>query len=338
MIIKPFNLKTYNTFGFSVNAFGGVVILTVAQLRDAMMFARANRLPIVPIGGGSNIILKNNLAHLALIIRIPGIELMVEDERHVYIRVGAGVEWDDLVAYSLAQGWFGLENLSIIPGTVGACPIQNVGAYGVEIKDFLHELSAFDSISFEEKKFTNRDCRFQYRNSVFKNEYKDKYIITSVTFRLNKQPAVNVTDINLQKELSAIAKEQITPQLVRQAVIAVRTRRLPKVADIGNAGSFYMNPIVNEQVFTPIFHQYNNLLFTRLGENQFKISAGWLIDQCGWKGYRENSVGVYEHNPLILVNFGAGTGDLLVALSQKIQDSVYNNFGVNLIVEPRIYD
>ena len=337
MIKRPFDLKAYNTFGFSVKSMAGAVISSVNQLVETIESAQLNQLPIIIIGGGSNIVLKNNLPGLALIIKIPGVEIIEDHAEHVYIRVGAGVVWDELVQYSLNQGWYGLENLSIIPGTVGACPIQNVGAYGVEIKDFFHELTALDINTLQEKILTNNDCFFQYRDSIFKNEYKDKYVITSVTFKLSKNPQINLTDLNLRKELGHLSYDEISPESVRSAVIAIRNRRLPKVENIGNAGSFFMNPVVEERLFSNIFSQHEDLLFTPLDQNRFKISAGWLIDKCGWKGYRNNGVGVYEKNPLVLINHGGGTGAQLLALSEKIEHSVLTTFGIKLKMEPRLY-
>ena len=315
----------------------GAIISSAHQLREVVHSAQLNQMPIVVIGGGSNIVLKNNLPGLALIIKILGIEVIADHTEHVYIRVGAGVEWDKLVQYSLNQGWYGLENLSIIPGTVGACPIQNVGAYGVEIKDFFHELTALDTNTLQEKILTNNDCCFQYRDSIFKNEYKDKYIVTSVTFKLSKNPKINLTDLNLRKELEHLSEDKISPEHVRNAVIAIRNRRLPKVEDIGNAGSCFMNPIVEEHLFANVFSQHEDLLFTSLDQNRFKISAGWLIGKCGWKGYKENGVGVYEQNPLILINYDGGTGVQLLALSEKIERSVFTAFGIKLKMEPRLY-
>jgi len=338
MIIKqPFDLKNYNTFGFEVAAELGVIVTSVVELNEAIIAARSKQLPLMIIGGGSNVVLKNHLSSFALIIRIPGIEKIDEDINHIYIRVGAGVQWDELVHYSLSEAWYGLENLSIIPGTVGACPIQNIGAYGVEIKDFFHELTALEIDTLDLRTFAKEACRFKYRDSIFKNEYRDQYVITSVTFRLNKTPKLNLNDANLRKELSHLSDDDITPLDLRNAVIAVRNRRLPDVKYIGNAGSFYMNPIIDEALFHDIYGQYQDLVFTPLEQNQYKISAAWLVDKCGWKGYQESAIGVFEVNALVLINRGGGNADELLALSQKIQQSVFETFGVQLKMEPRLY-
>lgn len=337
MITQPFDLKTFNTFGFAANAKAGALISSMPELHAALDYAKTNQIPLLTIGGGSNIILKTPLPTLALIIRIPGIEFIGEQDEQVFIRVGAGVEWDELVKWSLEQQYYGLENLSIIPGTVGACPIQNVGAYGVEIKDFFHELTALEISSLKEKTFTKEDCCFKYRDSIFKNEYRDQFIITSVTFKLHKKPHLNLIDRNLQKELSHIPEHEITPMHVRNAVIAIRTRRLPDVKMIGNAGSFFMNPIIHADLFHQIYAQYPEVLFTELQDHQYKISAGWLIERCGWKGFQDKAVGVFEINPLVLVNRGGGTAKELLALSEKIINSVYQTFGVELKMEPRLY-
>jgi UDP-N-acetylmuramate dehydrogenase len=337
MIIQPFNLQPYNTFGFAIMAEAGVLVHSLSELRDAIIYANNKNLPLVILGGGSNIVLKQDLPGLALIIRIPGIECIHEDEQHVWVRVGAGVNWDDFVQQSLNQGWYGLENLSIIPGTVGACPIQNVGAYGVEIKDFFHELTALEIKTLDEKVLSKAACQFGYRDSIFKNEYRDQYIVTSVTFKLKKTPQINLVDKNLQKELSHLPADAISPIDLRHAVIAVRNRRLPNVKLIGNAGSFFMNPIIDESLFHDIYGQHQDLIFTPLEQQKYKVSAAWLIDKCGWKGYQDKAVGVFEINALVLVNRGGGTADELLALSEKIKQSVYQTFGVQLKMEPRLY-
>jgi UDP-N-acetylmuramate dehydrogenase len=337
MIKQPFDLKNFNTFGFATQSQAGALISSLEELHTAINFAKSNQLPLLTIGGGSNIVLKEHLPHLVLIIRIPGVELLKDEQDHVLIRVGAGVEWDDLVQYSLNQKWYGLENLSIIPGTVGACPIQNVGAYGVEIKDFFHELTALEIDTLQEKVLSKDDCRFSYRDSIFKNAYRDRFIITSVTFKLSKKPKINLIDRNLRKELSHLPEYEITPEHVREAVITIRTRRLPDVKSIGNAGSFFMNPIIDETLFYDVYTRYPDVLFTELDDKQYKISAGWLIERCGWKGFQDKAVGVFDINPLVLVNRGGGTASELLALSDKIIQSVYETFGISLKMEPRLY-
>lgn len=337
MIKKPFDLKHFNTFGFATKSKAGAIITSIEELHTAIDYAKSQQIPLLTIGGGSNVVLHDNLSALALIIRIPGIELISEDNEHVLIRVGAGVDWDELVQFSLNQKWYGLENLSIIPGTVGACPIQNIGAYGVEIKDFFHELNAIDIESLQESIFSKEDCRFGYRDSIFKNEYRDRFIITSVTFRLYKRPCLHLNYGNLRKELIHLPEYEVTPEHVRDAVIAMRTRGLPNVKKIGNAGSFFMNPVIDASLFHEIYTQYPGIIFTALENHQYKIAAGWLIERCGWKGFQDKGVGVFELNALVLVNRGGGTVDELLALAKKITENVYQTFGVQLKMEPRIY-
>jgi len=337
MIKQPFDLKNFNTFGFAAKSPAGALISSLEELHVAIDYAQSKQMPLLIIGGGSNIVLKDNVSGFALVVRIPGVELLKEDSDHVWIRVGAGVEWDEWVQYSLSQKWYGLENLSIIPGTVGACPIQNVGAYGVEINDFFHELTALEIATLKEHVLSKDDCNFSYRDSIFKNEYRDRFIITSVTFKLSKNPIVNLSFQNLRKELAHLPEDKITPEHVRGAVISIRTRRLPDVKQIGNAGSFFMNPIIDESLFHDIYTQYPDLLFTALEHQQYKISAGWLIECCGWKGFQDKAVGVFEDNPLVLVNRGAGTAAELLELSEKIIQSVYDTFGIRLKMEPRLY-
>ncbi|HBB52753.1 MAG TPA: hypothetical protein DCZ80_02470 [Legionellales bacterium] len=337
MIKQPFDLKNFNTFGFAAKSPAGAVISSLEELHTAISYAKSKQMPLLTIGGGSNIVLQDDLSRFALVIRIPGIDLLQEESDHVLIRVGAGVEWDELVQYSLNQKWYGLENLSIIPGTVGACPIQNVGAYGVEIKDFFHELTALEISSLKEHVLSKEDCCFSYRDSIFKNEYRDRFIITAVTLKLRKNPIVNLSFPNLRKELTHLPEDKITPEDVRHAVISIRTRRLPDVKQIGNAGSFFMNPIVDESLFHDVYKQYPDLLFTALDNQQYKISASWLIERCGWKGFQEKAVGVFEENPLVLVHRGGGTAGDLLELSKKIIQSVYDTFGITLKMEPRLY-
>jgi len=337
IIQQPFDLKNYNTFGFTASAEAGVIVHSVAEVNEAIVAARLRQLPLMSIGDGSNVVLQHHLSVFAMVMRIPGIEQIAEDSHHVYIRVGAGIEWDALVDYSLKQGWYGLENLSLIPGTVGACPIQNVGAYGVEIKDFLHELTAVNIHTLDAQIFSNAACHFKYRDSLFKKECRDQYVITSVTFRLNKIPQLNLNDRNLRHELRHLAEEDITALDLRNAVMTIRRRRLPDPQYIGNAGSFFMNPMIEEALFHDIYAQYKDVVFTLLEQNKYKISAAWLIDKCGWKGYQEHAVGVFEVNALVLINRGGGSVDELLALSHKIQKSVFDTFGVALKMEPRLY-
>jgi UDP-N-acetylmuramate dehydrogenase len=339
MIEQPFNLKKYNTFGFDIQSRVGTIIDSVGQLKTAVHHAQSNELPIIVIGGGSNIVLKNDLPAFTMIIKIPGIEILQEDAESIDVRVGGGVVWDDFVQHSLENHWYGLENLSIIPGTVGACPIQNVGAYGAEIKRFFHELTAYDLNTREVVHLSNEACGFQYRNSLFKNAYKDRFVITSVTFRLRKIPQINMTDHNLQRALEHLPKEEITPALIRETVIHIRNQKLPRVDLIGNAGSFFTNPIIDASLFSDIHRQFNELIFFPLEDGRYKLSAGWLIEKCGWKGYKEpdEGVGVYDNNALVLVNHGRGTAAQLLDLSEKISESVMHTFGVQLAMEPRLY-
>jgi UDP-N-acetylmuramate dehydrogenase len=334
---KPFDLKPYNTFGFAATATAGMIIESVEQLIGAIKTGRTHDLPLVILGGGSNVVIHNIMNAMVLINRIPGIELVREDFEHVYIRVGAGLEWDQVVQYSLAHHWYGLENLSIIPGTAGACPIQNVGAYGVEIKDFFHELEAVDLHTSEIRTFSHSDCKFGYRDSIFKNACKDKFAIVSITLKLNKTPKLNISYSSLRQALHPVETASLTPLDVRKAVIEIRTKRLPSVTQIGNVGSFFTNPTIDAAVYHELTEQYDDLTGNAVNNNQYKLSAGWLIAKCGWQAYREDNIGVYPHNPLVLVNHGAGTSMELLTLAHKITASVREKFAIQLEMEPRIY-
>ena len=334
---QSFNLQPYNTFGFNAQATHGRLIYSDAELINAIKSAQIQNLPLIILGGGSNIVIKNNLNAMVLIIKIPGIKLIKENNEHVYIKIGAGVEWDYVVQYTLQNNWYGLENLSLIPGTVGACPIQNVGAYGVEIKDFFHELEALELANLQSHIFSYDDCKFTYRDSIFKNKYKDQFAITSVTLKLHKTPKINTNYTSLQQALERSEITTPSPLQIRKTVIGIRTLRLPNVTTIGNAGSFFTNPIIDKKNYQNLIQQHIDLTANPCDNNHYKISAGWLIAKCGFQGYREHDVGVYQHNPLVLVNHGNGTSAQLLNLVEKITTSVKEKFAIQLCMEPRLY-
>lgn len=306
------------------------------DLPIAIEFAEKSATPYIVLGGGSNVLMTQNFAGLIIHMAIPGINMLEETADHVFLRVGSGVIWHDFVCYCLQHHYYGIENLSLIPGTVGAAPIQNIGAYGVELKDIFHELEAFDIASKKIVKFDFAACEFSYRNSVFKI-IKDRYLIQNVTLRLNKKSAVTLTDKSVQKELDILKMTNPHPKELSEIICNIRRRKLPYDKGIGNAGSFFMNPYISQQHFAEIHSEYNDAIGFPMQTGLVKIAAGWMIDKCGWRGYREGDAGVYEHNALVLVNHGNATGQDILHLAQKIKDSIKKQFDISLEIEPRIY-
>lgn len=311
-----------------------------------------NQLPLFVLGGGSNILLTRNIDGLVLHNRIMGIQLVHEDEDHIYVKAGAGENWDGFVRYCLERNWAGVENLSLIPGNVGASPMQNIGAYGVEIKEVFHELEAWD---IEERKvytFSLNDCEFGYRDSIFKGRFKGRFIILNVTYRLKKIPVFHTDYGAIREELEKMKVTQPSIRAISQAVIRIRSSKLPDPARIGNAGSFFKNPTVSAARFTELKASYPGIPGYPLeagpkdaepqgearpsGLSAVKLAAGWLIEQCGWKGFRRGDAGCHERQALVLVNFGKASGQEIFDLSEEILQSVQTRFGVTLEREVNI--
>lgn len=290
------------------------------------------------LGGGSNILMINDLSELVIKIAIPGIRLERTFQHAVYISAGAGVNWHDLVLYAIQNNWGGLENLSLIPGTVGAAPIQNIGAYGVELKDIFHKLEAVEVETGTVRIFRKKDCRFGYRNSIFKNERKGQYVITRVWFKLSKPPHVIHDSYGaIRTVLTERGIPQPTIKDISDAVIDIRRSKLPNPAEIGNAGSFFKNPVVDQTVFKAIQDHYPGLPHYPQSDGRVKLPAGWLIEQCGWKGKRVGDAGVHARQALVLVNHGNATGTEIFQLAQKIQASVRQKFKIILEMEVNVW-
>ena len=329
-------LHRLNTFGLPSRAAWFAAIDAPAQLRALIATPEWRYLQRFVLGGGSNLVLTGDFDGLMLHVRIPGRMLWGEDEEAWLVRAGAGENWHDFVCWTLAQGWPGLENLALIPGTVGAAPIQNIGAYGLEIAERLHFLEAIDLQTGELVIFDRNTCRFGYRNSVFKHEAAGRYLISAVIFRLPKtwQPLTQYADV--KRELVARCIEQPTARVIADAVIAVRTRKLPDPTCIGNAGSFFKNPVVDAEAFARLVASYPELPHYVQPDGRVKLAAGWLIERCGWKGKPLGPVRVYEKQALVLVNSGGAQGQDVLRLAQAIQQSVRARFGVELEPEPVI--
>ncbi|HEY5800573.1 MAG TPA: UDP-N-acetylmuramate dehydrogenase [Burkholderiaceae bacterium] len=327
-------LASYNTFGLLAKAANYLRVSDAADLHVVRTDPALAALPRFVLGGGSNIVLKGDVAGLVLHMAIMGRAVTGEDDEHVYVRAGAGENWHAFVQWTLAQGFGGLENLSLIPGTVGAAPIQNVGAYGAETKDTFHSVTVFDFETGETRTLDRAACRFAYRDSAFKHELANRAVIVDVTFALPKRWQPNAQYAELANELAARDLHAPTPREVSDAVIAIRTRKLPDPAVIGNAGSFFKNPVVPAAQRHALLETHPALVSYAQADGTYKLAAGWLIDQCGWKGKSMGPAGVYEKQALVLVNRGGATGADIMRLAAAIQADVQARFGVALDPEP----
>lgn len=336
MIIKEnTSLKDYNTFGIDANAKEFVVIKSHQDLQALISQRDLTKEKFLILGGGSNILFTKDFDGLIIKNEITGVELINQDDELVWVKVGAGVVWHDFVLYCIEKGWGGLENLSLIPGTVGASPIQNIGAYGVEVKNVIEEVIGIDLITKHTKIIKSIDCHFEYRSSIFKTTLKNKFLITDVVFRFRKHPELRIEYGAIKDELKKENIEKPTIKDISNAVINIRRSKLPDPAIIGNAGSFFKNPVVSQNKLSELKAAYPSIVSYPFGE-QFKLAAGWLIEQAGWKGYRENKVGCHEKQALVLVNYGGAAGADILSLAQKIQDSIKQKFDVDLEMEVNI--
>ncbi|PRY90948.1 UDP-N-acetylmuramate dehydrogenase [Mongoliibacter ruber] len=329
---KDVSLLPYNTFGIDKKAKYFSIANNIHDVIEAIQFSKKNNIPLVVLGGGSNILLTKDLEALLLKIDIQGISLIKETSESVWIEVGAGVNWHSLVLYCIEKEWAGVENLSLIPGTVGASPMQNIGAYGIEIKEVFENLTAINRDTLSIEKFDWAQCEFGYRESVFKNKLKNKYIISSVCFKLNKNPVFNTNYGAIQDTLQSMQVEELSIKAISDAVIKIRQSKLPDPKQIGNAGSFFKNPTVETAKFEALKKEYPLIPGYPL-QDGVKIPAAWLIEQAGWKGKRFGNIGVHQNQPLVLVNYGDGDGAEIKILSEKIQASVEEKFGILLSPE-----
>jgi len=329
-------LRSLNTFGIAAKAQAYLRVGSAELLREVRRQPALAALPRLILGGGSNIVFANDFAGLVLHMATAGIQIVGQDDDATYVRAAAGENWHGLVRWTLAQGLGGLENLSLIPGSVGAAPIQNIGAYGVELKDRFHMLTAFDFDSGEMLHLDRDACAFGYRDSVFKHALRDRAVILDVTFALPRrwQPELRYADV--AQELAGRGFDAPTAQQVSEAVIAIRTRKLPDPALVGNAGSFFKNPVVPAALREALLAQHPQLVSYAQPDGSFKLAAGWLIDQCGWKGKTLGQAGVYEKQALVLVNHGGAAGADVLRLAQAIQADVQKRFSVFLEPEPII--
>ncbi len=335
--IQDQSLKAFNTFGIDQKCSWFCVLNHENDLYEVRKFLQEFPMPLLIIGGGSNLLLTHDYDGLVVKNQLKGIQVIKEEGNDVYVKAMAGEIWHQFVMWTIEHDFAGLENLSLIPGCVGAAPMQNIGAYGVEIKDTFFELEAIDLISGEKRIFTNSECKFGYRESVFKNEVKGKYIITSVTFKLSKTPAFKTTYGAIQQELEVMGVEKLDIHSISQAVINIRSSKLPDPAKIGNAGSFFKNPVVEQQTADQLKQNHPDAPVYPAANGQSKLAAGWLIEQAGWKGKTiDERYGVHKMQALVLVNYGGAKGNEVYQLSEDILKDVKAKFGVELEREVNI--
>lgn len=329
-IQENISLKDYNTFGIAVKAKFFAEVISKENIIEALTFAKNAKKPVLILGGGSNVLFTSDLDALVLKINIRGIEQISQDKDKVILAAGAGVVWHDFVLYSLENNLTGIENLSLIPGTVGAAPMQNIGAYGVEIKAVFHSLEAIEISSGLSHTFLPRDVNFGYRESVFKKGLKGKYIIYKVNFNLSTSHVPNIGYGDIQKILAKMNQAKPTAKNISDAVISIRQSKLPDPKRVGNAGSFFKNPVVPVEVYNKLKIAYPTLPGYSNGPSHVKIPAAYLIESAGWKGKKLGKVGVHNKQPLVLVNYGGGNGNEILDLSRKIQLDVQKKFGISL--------
>lgn len=332
-IQENINLKKYTTFGVNAIAKNFVEVNTVDELRQILQDKRFSKKFI--LGGGSNMLLTKNIEALVIHINLKGISIAYEDENKVHLKIMAGENWHKLVLYCLESNYGGIENLSLIPGNTGAAPIQNIGAYGVELKDVFVSCEALQIKTGKLKTFHLTECNFGYRTSIFKTSEKGNYIITSVTLQLTKtNHNINIGYGAIKGELDKMQIAQPTIQEVSKAVIAIRQSKLPDPKKLGNSGSFFKNPVVDKAGFDLFFSRFPEAPFYKISESEYKIPAGWLIEQAGFKGKRFGDAGVHDKQALVLVNHDNATGEEIVVLSKKIIETIQNKFGI--AIEPEV--
>lgn len=342
-ILEQVSLKSMHSFGTEAHARYFGIFRSMEELQELLCARPRGRFPLLVLGGGSNLLFTGDFDGLVLKNEMGGINKLGEDDQHVWVRAGAGVNWHQFVMHCIRQGWGGIENLSLIPGCVGASPMQNIGAYGVEISSVFEELRAFHIDEKTNYTFRAKDCGFGYRDSVFKNKYKDQFIITEVSFRLFKNPVVNTSYGAILQELDAMGVTEPGIREVSEAVIRIRSSKLPDPALIGNAGSFFKNPVVDSVFCEGLKSQYPGLVAYPAGEGKMKLAAGWLIEHSGpaegvsWKGYREGDAGCHERQALVLVNHGNAGGGEIHELALRIARSVKEKYGLDLETEVNIY-
>jgi UDP-N-acetylmuramate dehydrogenase len=335
-LLNNISLKPFNTFAIDVKAAFFSRFTDLNTLSELLADKSFQNLPRLILGGGSNILFTRDYEGLVLKNEIKGIVVIDEDDEFYYVKAGAGENWHGFVLWCIARNYAGIENLSLIPGNTGASPLQNIGAYGVELKDVFHELEAVRISDGAVLNFNKTQCRFGYRDSIFKNEYKNSVVITSVTLSMRKKPQINISYGAITQELKRMGVEpdQVTVKAVSDAVINIRRSKLPDPAVLGNAGSFFKNPEIDEANWKLLKQGHPDAVGYPAGAGKIKVAAGWLIEQCGWKGKRVGNTGSHKDQALVLVNYGNASGNEIFDLAMQIKESVMKKFGV--VIEPEV--
>ena len=335
-IKENLSLKKYNTFGIDVKAKYFAEVFSIDELRELLSLDKYKVLPKFILGGGSNILFTTDFEGLVIKISSNEIQVIKEDNDYVFIKALAGINWHDLVLYCIERNFGGIENLSLIPGKVGAAPIQNIGAYGQELKDVFYSLNGIFIDNLEEKSFYKDECRFAYRNSIFKTELKNAFIITDVTLILNKQPLPNTSYGAIEEELKKRNLDRITIKDVSKAVCDIRMIKLPDPAKIGNAGSFFKNPEISENKFEELKGKFPGIIGYNTAENIIKVPAGWLIENAGLKGKRIGNTGTHPKQALVIVNYGNATGEEILQYKDFVKEKIFERFGIELEEEVNV--
>ncbi len=338
MVVKnEVSLKPFNTFGVNAKAHYFAEIVSVSDLQKALSFTKEKKIPLLMLGGGSNILFTSDFEGLVLLNRMQGMETVKETDEFLWLKVMGGGSWPDWVDYCVERGLGGIENLSLIPGTIGAAPIQNIGAYGVEVKEVVDNVEIFDVEKGETRIVTNQGCEFAYRNSLFKKSVKGKYFVLSVTFKLSRKPTLNLNYAPLKSYFEGRDTESISVLEVSEAVKRIRRSKLPNPDKLGNAGSFFKNPVVKNSRLQKLLKTYPEIPHYPFDKNSSKLAAGWLIERCGWKGKRIGDAGVHDKQALVLVNYGSASGEEVVNLATEVKKSVEKEFGVRLEFEVNVH-
>ncbi len=335
-VLTDHPLESKNTLGLPARAGTFCRATSHAELIEALAWVKKRNLDLLVLGGGSNLVFSRDWSGLVLQVALKGVQETGRGSDRITIRVAAGEDWPGLVERCLRAGWYGLENLALIPGTAGAAPVQNIGAYGVELSDRLVAVEALDRESGAHVELSNQDCRFGYRESIFKGPARDRYLITAIHLRLALEPVVTLGYRALAEALDRAGRTDPAPADVFDAVCGLRRSKLPDPSLLPNAGSFFTNPLVDDAHFAELTARHPDLVAFAQPGGGHKLAAGWLIERCGFKGHRQGPVGVHDQQALVLVNHGGATGADLLALATRIQDTVYDTFGVRLAIEPRV--
>jgi len=333
---KNVNLASFNTLNVSAEASLFFSVTSVQQLQKILRETPYKNYPLFVLGEGSNVLFVHDFEGLILHMNIPGKEITEENENYIRLKIGAGENWHETVCYCVENGWGGIENLSLIPGSVGAAPIQNIGAYGVELEDVFDSLGAVHIESGQRKVFTGKECEFGYRDSIFKNELKGKYIITDVTLKLTKEHVLNTSYGAIQNKIEEMGLTDPTIKDISEIVMGIRNSKLPDPGDLGNAGSFFKNPIISQKKYEQLKDRYPGIPGYKLSGEDIKVPAGWLIEQAGWKGKVVGNVGTYDQQALVIVNHGEASGEEILQLATDIKASVKDKFAVELVPEVNI--